>query len=297
MDQIEISKDGIKISYLRLLSDSATGFLVISIFLICFYSIFASMTYEIKVFALILLFLLSTPFGLIINATSWFLLGWLEMYIVELCVGENTVLKYLTECTKKVYNYEELSEYFGTLNKDNFYSVSHYFEALLYIYYPNYIKSIDYAIGCSRLLRNIALMDIVLFAIFILLHAPNEFTFYLSAIFFIFPLVVIVLIRRLDLKGKNIKPLMGSFLLVVVLCNIISIFFEKLTFLIKLFDLCYLIFFLLVIGNSLTAFYYYIKILNTTRLLCDKDKNIPLEEHVLRFRLRFHADSADKHTN
>ncbi|AKB74482.1 hypothetical protein MSLAZ_1221 [Methanosarcina lacustris Z-7289] len=284
MDQIEISKDGIKISYLRLLSDSATGFLIILIFLICFHPIFASTTFDIKLFALFLLFLLSTPLGLIINATSWFLLGWLEIYIVELCVGENTVLKYLTGSTKKVYKYEELSEYFGTLNKDNFYSVSTYFEALMYIYYPNYIKSIDYAIGCSRLLRNIALIDIVLFAFFILIHAPNKFTFYLSAILFIFPLIVIVIIRRLDLKGKNTKPLIGFFLLVVVLCNIISIFFEKLTFPIRLFDLCYLIFFLFVIGNSLTAFYYYVKILNTTRLLCDKDKNISLEEHVLRFR-------------
>ncbi len=87
---MEISDKEIKISYRRYLSDSAPGFIIILALLVCFYlqlpffgvniravlpEIIQS---EILVFVLFVLFLLATPFGLVVNALSWALLEWMQ---------------------------------------------------------------------------------------------------------------------------------------------------------------------------------------------------------------------------
>lgn len=76
--KIELSKEGITFPYRRYLSDSASGFV-----LILLASIFLEKTpniqnflgkdfpSEVRVFILVLLFLLSTPIGVIVNVISW----------------------------------------------------------------------------------------------------------------------------------------------------------------------------------------------------------------------------------
>ncbi|MBW1616076.1 MAG: hypothetical protein JRJ49_05995 [Deltaproteobacteria bacterium] len=84
-NNIEFSKQGIKFSYNRFLSDSASGFILIIIAIITYYhagitnNLYQNSGHffsnEIKTFLCLLLFMISTPLGLMINGLSWLLLG------------------------------------------------------------------------------------------------------------------------------------------------------------------------------------------------------------------------------
>ena len=93
MNDIEVNKDGIKISYVKFIGDSSIGFLLIIFCILCIYApkIFmpcldgyqlVDMPKEVGIFVSILLFFLSTAIGGAINALSWFLLvGKLEVWL------------------------------------------------------------------------------------------------------------------------------------------------------------------------------------------------------------------------
>src|SRR5262245_59682435 len=93
---IEISKEGIKISYLRYLADSASCFIIILAILMAYYAgtdvpgfgklreIFVTHPgSEVKIAFLVLAFFVATPIGLVLNAIGWFLFGWLQLRLVE----------------------------------------------------------------------------------------------------------------------------------------------------------------------------------------------------------------------
>jgi len=193
---IEFTKGGIKFSYLRFLSDSAPGYFAIFILIYLYYFgicgvpikeilyhhniLFiqsGNIPNEIILFVLFLLFLLATPLGLIINATSWVFLGWLQIrseeFWVETIESENHTLNkiinlphiILIESTKNKFLFEECREFYN-LNKMNWYFKSKLFEELLRIYYPDVLKSQDHVDGVRNLLRNI----IFLVLLFIFIH-------------------------------------------------------------------------------------------------------------------------------
>lgn len=99
---INISKDGIQIPYRRFLSDSAAGFVFLLLLVVHYYiplfgqkSLRELMCFpaqgstpigsEVKVFVVVLLFLLATPLGFAINAISWVLLGQMVSVVGRLC--------------------------------------------------------------------------------------------------------------------------------------------------------------------------------------------------------------------
>jgi hypothetical protein len=97
---IELSKDGMKISYRRYLSDSAPGFILLLLVAFAHYrhvSIFGLRTFEpmptaigteVKLAILFLLFLLATPLGLVINVVSWVTLEWLQKLLEYTLLGQ-----------------------------------------------------------------------------------------------------------------------------------------------------------------------------------------------------------------
>lgn len=242
MENIAISKDGIEVSYLRYLSDSAAGFIVILIATASYFypifgftlqeyfKIYIPVSSEMKIFIFLLLFLLSTPMGLIINATSWLLLGSLQIFIISFCVDE----KYFTKSIKKVHKFyccginntskycriTNMSEFFS-ITKENFYCISSYFEHFLEIYYPNIINPIAYVKGLCRLLRNMAFLSIICIILSLIVAGFNIIIIYLFIIFIALILVsgatyfhyyTLVLLKTyiLCLKSAAAKPENGN---------------------------------------------------------------------------------------
>lgn len=91
--KIELSREGIVFPYRRYLSDSASGFIII---LLLFLSadklppvqalLSNNISTETRVFTFLILFLLSTPMGVVINVVSWMFLEplqkWIEMVLI-----------------------------------------------------------------------------------------------------------------------------------------------------------------------------------------------------------------------
>ena len=134
----------------------------------------SSIPLEIRVFVSFLLFLLSIPLGITINGTSYFLLGWIQIFLVQLIIEESRLIGPLAGSTKKKFNYCKISEDFGIQNSNNFYPISQYFETYMLFNCPDIIKCFSYMIGCSRLLRNFALIDICILGYYIVANALHE---------------------------------------------------------------------------------------------------------------------------
>jgi hypothetical protein len=107
-DSFGVSKDSIHIPYRRFLSDSAAGFLAILVAACAYYlpllgaQALRDVTgpvppigKEAKFFVMLILFILATPIGFAVNATSWFVLGHLVARIERWCAraaGADTIL-------------------------------------------------------------------------------------------------------------------------------------------------------------------------------------------------------------
>lgn len=87
MPNIEVNKEGIKISYIRYLSDSGPGFImlltILAVYILdpyannVFYNLKQNLKLcdEIKIFIGVLAFLIATPLGLLLDAIAWVFLG------------------------------------------------------------------------------------------------------------------------------------------------------------------------------------------------------------------------------
>src|SRR5258708_2716868 len=85
---IEASASGVKLSYVRFISDSAPGFVIL--LLIIFAEGHRAEPWwvkhqELKVLVATLAFLLTTPVGLVLNAASYFVLGHVQSQINRIC--------------------------------------------------------------------------------------------------------------------------------------------------------------------------------------------------------------------
>jgi hypothetical protein len=199
---IEFSKGSIKFSYLRFLSDSAPGYFAILIFLYC-YKLYresieeipnisfvesGNIPIEIILFVLFLLFLLATPVGLVINATSWVFLGRLEIWSEVLWVEEikfdnrylnrlnpiiNLIYNVFVKSTKDKFLFAECKAFYK-LNRNNWYCKSKLFEEVLLIYYPDVLKSQNHVDGVRNLLRNIILLVLFIVVTHVIILLKNQ---------------------------------------------------------------------------------------------------------------------------
>jgi hypothetical protein len=95
-ESVNVTKDSIQIPYRRFLSDSAAGLAAILLGIGAYYRpllgtplnrvlAIGTVGSQVKVFSLLLLFLLATPIGFAVNAISWFIFGQAIAYIERMC--------------------------------------------------------------------------------------------------------------------------------------------------------------------------------------------------------------------
>lgn len=162
-ENIELSKDGLKFSYRRFLSDSAGGYIIVLVILLSFYKAypilginlqdFAPLTSkEVKIFILALLFFLATPLGLIINAISFFLLGGWTIKLENYCLDKNYCFLKSIKISTIMDNWKDR---FG-ISSNDWYSYSKTIEALLIQSHPEIVFRYDHVKGLERLSRSLS---------------------------------------------------------------------------------------------------------------------------------------------
>lgn len=159
--KIELSDKGITFPYRRYLSDSASGFVLIllaSIFAEKTSSVqaFLDVTFpsEVRVFILVLLFLLSTPIGAMINVISWMFFEPLQKPIEKIFIhkgfGE----------FKKEYVFSESMNDLG-IKKENWFEKIRRLEAKLANKHSIFIDKIESLRGIAILVRNLSFIGAV----------------------------------------------------------------------------------------------------------------------------------------
>lgn len=162
---IEVSKDSIKLSYRRYLSDSSAGFILllslIWIFFREFKDIAKALPSEVLLFAGLMLFLLATPVGMLINVLSWFTLeGRQEAIERRIVSGKFWLPEWLTptlQYLKEEYLFEECKTLFG-LNERNWRSSYEKLRTAVEVRYPGVIAATEPIRGFTIFLRNIVLL-------------------------------------------------------------------------------------------------------------------------------------------
>lgn len=160
-NNIELSGKGIKFSYTRFLSDSAAGFVLIIILIFAYYNMDIKMNRpmpgEVKTFLCLLLFFISTPIGLAINALSWASLGWVQTYLEKIWFSNESVI---IKGTKVELQFEECVEYFG-IKKESWQEVASYIESMLDVNKPDFLEGLKFLEGLVIFLRNLSLLSLV----------------------------------------------------------------------------------------------------------------------------------------
>ena len=170
-EKIELSKDGLKVSYLRFLSDSAGGYIIILVLLLSFYRNYPIFSIElqnyrplvsndVKLFILVLLFFLSTPLGLMLNGISWFFLGCLTIKLESCFSDKNCFYCFFLKSTRIASLIDNWKNEFG-VNSKNWYSYSATIETLLIQFHPDIVSRYDHVEGVKILSRNLALISLL----------------------------------------------------------------------------------------------------------------------------------------
>jgi hypothetical protein len=223
MKQVDFEADqkGIKLSYLRFISDSASG-IIFFLFLFVAYRFKFPMPFlgsewtilvptniveNYKLFFMILIFLLSSPIGLVINAASWFLLGFFQENLGKLLLIIPTKIPHFLGTTKSSYNYDQILNFFSLSKTQGWkcwkrakriYEDAELSEKFISIYFPYLHFKTDHIKGVSRFTRNNTLLFLsssiyVFFAKIFSFSKDFEITFYVALYLFILALLFFLL--------------------------------------------------------------------------------------------------------
>ena len=168
------SQKGIKISYIRFLSDSASGFIILVLYLSNYFQNRSLLWIDIPVlniqdisneiyltFLFLLFFLLSTPIGLIVNAISHFILSRYTNALSSCFISDYFNL-WCIRNIRHSFSFEEWRNLFG-LTRHNWHQISASHEIFLESYFSNLLEKIKHAIGLKILCRNICLLFLFFF--------------------------------------------------------------------------------------------------------------------------------------
>lgn len=173
--EIQISKDGLKLSYHRYLADSAAGFIVLlEIFITITMEMplpilgdiskeLAALTDQVKLFLFLLSFLLATPFGLFVHQFSWFLFGWIEIYSIKKFFLHEDKCYSPTYFAKKLFFYNKVEVFFKSSCSNKEMTEKSFedwdirykmYKEFLLMFFPQY--SIEHIAGLIFFVRNMA---------------------------------------------------------------------------------------------------------------------------------------------
>ncbi|WP_420124951.1 hypothetical protein [Longimicrobium sp.] len=180
-EALTFGKEGVKLSYGRMLSDSAGGYvmLLIAAHLVVYNQIpipdaLKSGSSEAKSAAIVLagvfILLLGPPFGLALNSASWFLLGWIQVLFLNGWAKSrklNRLVYVLAYHTGQEYNVDLLQETFTFLDpaerkkspqRHTVYSQLHVIKKLISTRFPHLLGRVEYLTGIKIFIRNLSLL-------------------------------------------------------------------------------------------------------------------------------------------
>lgn len=221
--EIQVSKDGLKLSYQRYMADSAAGFVVILgvMFLVGrgiplpvfghSLETFRALSGHAPLFIFLIIFLLATPIGLLLNGIGWFLLGWCKAPFIKFLFSLPRRWYNILFSTKEAFYYTKLIEFFQIdeeqkINNRSIYEVSELHEDYLNIFFSESIR-LEHVAGLRRFTRSLACLSF--FSIFFCLHM----TFWYSDSIYQKPIMHEVLVTLLFLTTSftALYSLLGSF--------------------------------------------------------------------------------------
>jgi len=175
-ESIEISKDSIKISYIRYLADSAPGFILIGALVWSAYSGSPEMgglacflrspdvPTEVRAFFLLIVFLLATPVGLLVNALGWFILGKIQSrgatFWFRAAVSDDEgrdLAQLLMASTNESSRLDLLTAAFG-LDESNFYKRTRLLANALDVHCPSAVSGLSHVRGLMFFVRSFTLL-------------------------------------------------------------------------------------------------------------------------------------------
>jgi hypothetical protein len=177
-ETIEISRSGIKFSYLRFISDSTPGYVIVILLFIAYshnaplpligcswLSPVNEVSTEARVFVFLLLFIVATPLGLLLNALGWFFFGFITTNAVELCDRYRWLFKF--SGTNRSFCPTGNNDHFnmGSIENDrigDLYPRSEFLHKFLRIYAPRAVEGMDHVRGLNVLFRSLALISLLL---------------------------------------------------------------------------------------------------------------------------------------
>jgi len=208
---IELGDKSIKFSYRSFLSDAAPG---LALILIGFFSYshpilgtpwktfynFTNLPSEVIIFISILLFFLSIPLGLFLNATSWIFLGWLEVGLEKSFIDGN--LSFLAKSTKESLLYDDCMKfYFGEnykceeIDSKKWVRYSKWMDTSLQYYYPDDDETLGRYEGIINFTRSMCLILIVI----------------------LFSNLIIYIFRRIEYQDELSFPLLTLMALIIMI--------------------------------------------------------------------------------
>jgi hypothetical protein len=160
---IEASSRGVKLSYLRFISDSAPGFVVLLIlgyvWRDCPNPPWWVIHKEFRILFGVLSLLLATPLGLLINAVSYFLLGHIQTQINRICfLSESWPL---LDARRSLMVNESIG-HFG-FTADNWEESNQMYGEIVESYRPDLSFRIEHLRGLKRFARSISFLSFIYF--------------------------------------------------------------------------------------------------------------------------------------
>lgn len=196
----ELTKEGIKLSYLRFLSDSAAGFVVLLLLALAYSKGLplpvlgdswldtnaAPKSTDVKVFLFVLSFLIATPLGLMLNGVSFFLLGPVSAGLVSVWERLPKQASYLIVGTRRSYHADTIVRFFGLRpwlgmpeqssereGRGRLFDEANYYEGFLSFYFPSYYEQLDHLRGLRLFVRSLAFLALVV-SVYCFSFLPQE---------------------------------------------------------------------------------------------------------------------------
>jgi hypothetical protein len=217
---IELSKDGIKFPYRRYLSDSAAGFMLLLLVTLTNHNLLELVPSddEVKVFIFLLLFLLATPLGLLINALGWALFEGVQKKVESGFLGDPWFPAF-----KREYKFEPTSS-----GENDWFQVVRGLETKLVSDDPALADRIDPLRGSAILFRSLSFLALMVsllvaydcvtveyvqhsFYLFLSLFVCDGFLLISAAVSFYFHVQIVFLSENQPTKAEQLKELGQEF--------------------------------------------------------------------------------------